>query len=93
MVCSEYLDYEATLANIFTKKYLEFIFKRSQDYCMDIGLYVSKRVSLDGNYFMVIFHVKVGDKIWILTISTVSTEQGKNYHNHINNVNFVIFTA
>ena len=63
MVWSEYSDYKATLANFFTQKYLEFIFETSQDYCMDIGLYVCKSISLDGKYFMVIFHVKFGENI------------------------------
>ena len=81
---SEYSDYEATLANFFTQKYLEFIFENSQDYCVDIGLCACKRISLDGNYFVGIFHVEVGEKNLELTVSTVCTKQGKNYHKSTN---------
>ena len=36
---------------------------------------------------------KVGEKIWVLTVSTVSTKQGEKYHNSTINVNFVNCTA
>ena len=44
-------------------KELEFLSEILWDYCLDVYLSVSKRISLDDHSFIVIFIVKVGEKV------------------------------
>ena len=83
-----FTEYYVSLAIVLTKNELEFLYKNSQDYCTDTGASACKKITLESNYLLVIFCVKVGKKIGILTVSTVSTKQGKKYHNSIVNDNF-----
>ena len=57
-----FLEYEATSANFFYLKYLEYVSETLWDYCLDVWLSVCKRSSLDDQYLLVIFIVKVGEK-------------------------------
>ena len=46
-------------------KELEYLFEILWDYCLDVYLSVSRRISLDDHSFIVIFIIKVGKKVGI----------------------------
>ena len=59
-------------------KELEYLSEILWDYCLDVYLSVSRRISLDDHSFIVIFIVKVGEKVGFSSFA-MSSKQGKNY--------------
>ena len=78
-------DYEPTLTRWKTMKEFIFLSEFFCGYCLDTCLFACKRRSLDDQYFMVIFKLKVDKKVGIavrlteLETSLKLQKQGKNY--------------
>ena len=77
-VCVSFLEYLLFWINFFTMKELEYLSEILWDYCLDVYLSVSKRISLDDHPFIVIFIVKVGEKVGFSSFA-MSSKQGKKY--------------